>query len=433
MKTIFKIIFSSIFCLNVLLLQAQQPLTLSLDSAVKFAIDHNKTLVGSKYSVDKSTQKIKEAIAVGLPQISASVDYTNYLGAEASLQLNPLAPPVTIEFNPTSNFKATASQLIFNGAYYVGVQLSKLAKTLSEQSYQNDEQSVKELTMQAYYTILVSERLLNLVKENVVNSKLIYEKTNNLVKAGTVEEIEAKKLSVMVTTAENALKSTERQVELGYNLLRLQLGIESDTVIKLTSNLDDMIQKNIALTAGTEKFNVENNLSYKLLDMQSKIAEKNIDLKKANYLPTLSAYYSYTEKIKQSHFDMTPNNVLGLTLSVPIFSSGQKCSQLSQAKIDYRISANTKDLLKQQLTLQEKQLNYNYSNLLEQYLNQKSSVDVAKEVLEKMNLKYDQGLVSSLELTSANSSYLTSETSYTSILLQLLNADLALKKINNKL
>ena len=313
------------------------------------------------------------------------------------------------------------------------MQLSKLAKTLSEQSYQNDEQSVKELTMQAYYTILVSERLLNLVKENVVNSKLIYEKTNNLVKAGTVEEIEAKKLSVMVTTAENALKSTERQVELGYNLLRLQLGIESDTVIKLTSNLDDMIQKNIALTAGTEKFNVENNLSYKLLDMQSKIAEKNIDLKKANYLPTLSAYYSYTEKIKQSHFDMTPNNVLGLTLSVPIFSSGQKCSQLSQAKIDYRISANTKDLLKQQLTLQEKQLNYNYSNLLEQYLNQKSSVDVAKEVLEKMNLKYDQGLVSSLELTSANSSYLTSETSYTSILLQLLNADLALKKINNKL
>ncbi|MDD5571771.1 MAG: TolC family protein [Bacteroidales bacterium] len=176
-----------------------------------------------------------------------------------------------------------------------------------------------------------------------------------------------------------------------------------------------------------------NNTDYQLLELQCKIADKTIDLKKASYLPYLSGYYSYTEKLKKPLFDMTPKNALGLTLTLPIFSSGTKASQLSQAKINYEIAETTKDMYEQKLTLQAKQYEFTYNNLLEQYLNQKNSVVVAKEVFEKINLKYEQGLVSSLELTSANSSYLTSETTYTSTVLQLLNAELALRKINNKL
>ena len=51
----------------------------------------------------------------------------------------------------------------------------------------------------------------------------------------------------------------------------------------------------------------------------------------------------------------------------------------------------------------------------------------------KMKLKFDQGVISSLELTSANNDYLSAESSYTSIMLQLLNAELSLRKINSKL
>ncbi len=433
MKKIFKTVLSGIFCISVLSLQAQKPLLLSLDSAISYAIKHNKTLINSQFAIDNSAQKIKETIALGLPQINASIDYSNYLGAEASLQLNPMAPPVTIEFNPTSNFKASASQLIFNGSYCVGVQLAKIAKTLTEQSYQKDELNVKEQTIQSYYVILVSERILKLIKENKANAQLIYEKTSNLAKAGVIELIEVKKLSIMVSTADNAMKSAERQVELGYNLLRLQLGLESDAIIKLSSDLDEIFKQNINPSLSMETFNIQNNLDFKLVSLQGKIAEKNIDLKKTNYLPTLVSFYSYTEKLKKPLFDMTPKNIVGLTLSVPIFSSGQRMSQLNQAKIAYKISENSKDLLAQQLKLQETQLKYNYNNLLEQYLNQKANVEITKEVLDKMNLKYQQGIVSSLELTSANSAYLTAESNYNSTVLQLLNAELALRKINSKL
>jgi len=433
MKYIFKIVFSSMFCLSVLALQAQEPLVLSLDSAINYSIYHNKTLLNSKFAVDKSTQKIKEIISQGLPQINASIDYSNFLGAEASLQLNPMAPPVIIEINPTSNFKASVSQLVFNGSYYVGIQLSKLAKTITEQIYQKDELNVKEQVVQAYYMVLASERILNIIKENKTNAQLIYEKTMNLANAGIIEQTEAKKLSIMVTSVDNALKATERQVELGYNILRLQLGLESAQVIILSSNLDVLAQQYIIQPISVDSFNLQNNLDFKLISMQGEIAKKQFALKKTSYLPSLFAFYSYTEKLKKPLFDMTPKNILGFTLSIPIFSSGQRLSQLNQAKIDFNINENTKELLTQQLALQERQLRYNYNNLFEQFLNQKANIEIAKEVLDKMNLKYRQGIVSNLELTSANNDYLTAESNYTSIMLQLLNVELSLRKINNKL
>jgi len=433
MKTIFKVIFSTVFCLNVISLQAQKPLVLTLDSAISYAIDHNKTLVNSKYEVDKSTQKIRETIALGLPQINASLDYNNFLGAEASLQISPSAPPAVIEFNPTSNFKASVSQLIFNGNYFVGIQLSKLAKAITEQSYQKDELNVKEQTIQAYCIVLASERISNIIKANQANAQLIYEKTRNLANAGIIEQTDAKKLSVMVASVGNALKSSEREVEMGYNLLRLQLGLTSDQAVKLSSTLEDIAKQYIIYAPLTDTFNIQNNIDYKLVSMQGEIAKKNINLKKTNYLPSLVAFYSRTEKLIEPLFDISPKNVLGFTLSVPIFSGGQRFAQLNQAKIDYSINKNTKALLTEQLTLQERQIRYNYNTLLEQYVTQKENVEIAKEVLDKMNLKYQQRIVSSLELTSANNDYLTAETTFTSIILQLLNAETTLRKINSKL
>jgi len=83
--------------------------------------------------------------------------------------------------------------------------------------------------------------------------------------------------------------------------------------------------------------------------------------------------------------------------------------------------------------MQEKQLMFNYKNLLAQFKNQQSNVEIAKEVLEKMKLKYQQGTVSILDLTSANNDYLNAESDYTNVMIKLLNAELALRKINSNL
>ncbi|MDO9256897.1 MAG: TolC family protein [Bacteroidales bacterium] len=408
-------------------------MTLSLDKAIEYALQNNKVIQNARFSSQAAKEKIRETTAAGLPQISASADYNNFLGAEAELRLSESAPPAIIEFNPTSNFKFNVSQLVFSGSYYVGLQLSKLASQMSEMSSQKTELDVKEQVTRAYYLILISEQTLKIIESNRDNSILILEKTKNLANAGIIEKTEVSKLSVMVTSVENAQKAAERQLEMAYNMLRFQLGVNAGENIKLITSLDEISQQSKFETAMVSPFNIEHNTDFNLVFIQEKMRKSQVSLEQASYLPTLGAYYSYTEKLLKPKFDMMPKNVVGLNLSIPIFSSGLRHSKLSQAKINLTIAENTKELVNKQLTIQEKQLRFNLNNLLEQYQNQKINIETAKEVLEKMNLKFQQGIVSSLELTSANNSYLSAESGYITTLFQLLDAELALRKLNGNL
>ena len=150
--------------------QIEDIMIFSLDSAVSYSIEHNKQLVNSKYAIEKSGMQVKEAISAGLPQIQASLDYQNFLGASAIINFGPI--PAKIPFNPTSNFQTTVSQLLFNGNYFVGIQLSKLAKEITEQVYEKDELNVKEQTIRAYYMVLVSEQVLKTMQSNRKISKI---------------------------------------------------------------------------------------------------------------------------------------------------------------------------------------------------------------------------------------------------------------------
>jgi outer membrane protein TolC len=220
---------------------------------------------------------------------------------------------------------------------------------------------------------------------------------------------------------------------MAFNMLRFQLGVNAGINIKLITSLDDISRQDKFENVLTDTFNIVNNTDFNLVMMQEKMRKSQISLERASYLPTLAGYYSYTGKILKPKFDMTPKNVIGLNLSVPIFSSGLRHSKVSQAKINLNIAENTKELVNKQLTIQEKQLRFNLNNLLDQYQNQKINIETAKEVLDKMNLKFQQGIVSSLELTSANNNYLSAETTFITTLFQLLDAELALRKINGNL
>ena len=133
-------------------------------------LQNNKVIQNARFSSQVAKEKIKETTAAGLPQISASADYNNFLGAQAELRLSESAPPAIIEFNPTSNFKFNVSQLVFSGSYYVGLQLSKLASQMAEISSLKTELDVKEQVTRAYYLILISEETLKIIEANRDNS-----------------------------------------------------------------------------------------------------------------------------------------------------------------------------------------------------------------------------------------------------------------------
>ena len=75
--------------------------------------------------------------------------------------------------------------------------------------------------------------------------------TKSMYSVGMAESTDVDQMVSNVTTVQNSRSSLERTIELNYNLLRFQLGVESSTRITLTENLEDI----------TSKINIESLLS----------------------------------------------------------------------------------------------------------------------------------------------------------------------------
>lgn len=413
------------------MLRAQSTLNeggrLSLEEAVEFATKYNKELQASQLDIELRNKMVTEAVSQGLPQVDASLDYSTNFKYKMNFSGN------SITMKDQSNVGVSVSQLLFSGQWILGIKTSKIAKRIAAQQVDVTEQDIRETVYNSYFTVLVSERLMAIVKQNLDNMSAIQMHTENRFKAGTAEITDVDQIRVTVGQLKNSLLAMQRTVDVNYNLLRLQLGLQAGTPIVLTDSLESFLQEDVFLQLANRKFDINDNLQYELMLTQVELQEKMVGLKKWAYAPTISANYSFRHKILKPELDMSPKNTAGITMSIPLFSGLQRKAQLDQEKITLEQTMLNKSLLEDQLNLQEEQYKFALRNALEDYNLQKENIRVARKVLENYERKYNVGAVSSLDLTQANNNYLTAESNYTSACLTLLQAQTQLEKLYSDL
>jgi outer membrane protein len=412
--------------------QAQDKLVLDVSAAREHALLYNRNIKNSGLAIDQSQERLREAISAGLPQVNASADYSNAMGAQISIQFDENMPPTQIPIRPTSNFNLQVGQLIFNGNYIVGIQLAKLGRILSEKNLKKTEQDVVSQVTESYFLTLLSEESLKILRNNAENLKDIFRKTEPLVKVGMMEKLELDQLSVQVNSLSNAVRSAERQYEMAKNMLRIQMGVTAETELELTDNLVDIIEQEIGPDSELN-FDMALNADYQLLEVQEELTEKQVDLEKAAYLPTVTGFYNYTYKLLKPAFDMSPPHIVGLQMNIPVFSSGERRSRVRQAKIDLETTKNNKALMEEQLDIQFRQLQFNLKNAWENYETQKRNVEVSRDVYLNLRRKFEQGMISGLELTTADSNYLQAESEYLTSLLEVLRSRNSLETITGSI
>jgi outer membrane protein len=417
-------------------------LSLSLKMAQEYAMVHNRMVMTARSDVEASRAALWEIISSALPQVSASGSFTDNLKLMTTLLPGEFFGqpgekiPVTFGTQFNSSASVQASMLIFNAPLYIGIETTKLAQKLSEQNLQKSELDTRESVSSAYYLILVSEKSLELLDSNIVNLTETLNSTRAMYATGMAEATDVDQMVSNLTMVENSRSSLERSIELNYNILRFQLGVSPGTVINLTETLENLADEIDIAALVSQEFDHTQNIDYKLVEAQEMMSLLNLRSMKASVLPTLSGFYNYGTNgmgDKVSELRWFQNSMAGLQLSVPIFASGQRYSGIRKAQINLEKARTTKDMVADQLLLQEKQLRYNLVNANLQYKSQKDNVEVSKRVYTSMENKYRQGMASSLELTQANGQYLQAETNYVSALLNLLQTKVALDKLLNNL
>lgn len=413
-------------------MQAADARRFSLTDARAWALEHNRNMKAAGYALTKSEMVLREAIANGLPQVNANADYSNALGAKIVIRFNENMPPSEIDIKPTSNLFFNVNQLIFSGNYIVGIQLARLSKELTELSRERTELDVISAVTDAYYMAQLTMESRNILEQNVRNLEALYEKTLAMAKVGMIESLNAEQLEVQLSNLRSSLASLERQHTMAENLLRLQLGLDPETPIELTDKLETLMQAQQPVLPDV-KLRLDKQIDFKMMLQQEKLTQKRVDLQRAAALPTLAGFYRYTYKILKPDFDMTPKNIVGLQLQIPIFSSGVRYYKTREARIDLLTIENTKEQLSDQLRIQEKQLTFNLNSALEQYENQRKSIDVSRRVYQSLKNKYENGMISGLDLINADNNYLRAESDHLNAMMQVLSARLQLDKLYGNL
>jgi outer membrane protein len=441
----------------------EQPYMLTLVQAREYAVQHNKSLLNARDQVTSSKKKVMETVAQGLPQVAGSLDYMTYFNYKMYLdfgssggsggfeqlftdpdidagdqkiltalgQMFGTSEPIIMSDQLSG--KIQFSQLIFSGQYIAGIQTAKIARKLADQSLVKSELDVKENVTNSYFVILTTEQTLQILSRNLENLAAIIQHSDNLYKAGVLEETDVLELKITVNELKNTQKTLERMNQLNYNMLKFQLGIAPETNVVLADSLDLFIRCINPQAALSDSFDINTNITYQLMESQVALTRKQVDIQNWAYAPTVAGFYSYTEKFITTGFDLTPNHLAGISVSVPIFSSGMRNSQVAQAKINLDIARRDREMIKDQLETQNRQLAFNYENALENYYTQKENVSVAGQVYTNKQNKYKQGLLSSSDLSLANSDYLKAEGNYITAVMTLLQAQTSLDKLYNRL
>jgi len=419
----------------------------TLKEAITYGISNSPEMKNADLDLEIAEKKVWETTAMGLPQISASADFKNFIDIPTTVvpanMFNPMAPEGEMsglkfgtEYNLTGSLQV--SQLIFSGNYLVGLQASRTYTSISQQFKEKQEISVKESITSAYYTVMVLKANSAVLDSTILTVEELYAHAKILVEEKVTEPNSADQLELTTLQVKNAISQIKQQIVVAKNLLKFNMGYDMASEIELTESLDAFTEGTISEVNAS--INTEENIDHKILATQLKLNELDLKNKKANYLPTLAGFFSHQRAAQRNEFNFFdgneswyPTTLWGLQLDIPIFSSGQKASQVSQAKLEVMKSQNTIQQLDEGLKLQIAQASAEYQTALESFELKNKSAEVAQKILNNTIIKYKEGVVSSMDLTQAQNQFLQTQTELVNANFNLLNTKLKIDKLQNKL
>ncbi len=438
-------IFLILFSFSLLTLKAQQtePYQFSLQQAIEYALKHQSAVLNADIDVQIAKNKVNETTGMGLPQVSTNFSFQDFVKVPTSLIPGeffgePAGTFIPVQFGVKyqSTLGLEASQLLFDGSYLVGLQASKTYKELSIRNSKRTKIETAVAVTKAYYSVLVSNEQLNLLDANLLRLKKSLNDTEAYFKNGFVEKIDLDRLKVLSNNLETERQNVIRLLDLNTKLLKFQMGMPIEIGLKLTDGIADIQIDTEVLLPDSNAYS--NRVEYSLLQTQKKLNELNLKRYKSEFLPSIVAFGSTSSIYQNNDFSQLydkrfPTTVVGLRLSLPIISGGQRIFKIKSAALEVKKSANDLSNAKNGINLEIAHAKTSYQNGYQSLENQKRNMELSKEVLRVAKIKYEQGVGSSLEVTSAETALKESQNNYINALYDLLinkvNLDRALGKI----
>ena len=423
---------------------------LSISDAQAFALKNNRAIKSAKIDVSSMDKQIWASIATGLPQFNFDANYQHQfvipeLNLGPYLDVNSLpdgvvnksdllnayknSPSYALGVRNNTVFNFTISQLIFSGEYIVGLQASKVVKQVTEKALVKIENQTEETVATTYYLVLVLDENARVLRESLKSTDQTYSDLVKMNQEGFNEETDVDQMKIGRSNILTLITSIDAQKELSMKLLKYQLGIGFDQPVLLTDSLPGIIAQGNIKYLSSPEFDVKNSIDYKMISDQEKVSSLLLKRQQAKQIPTISGFYRHQEQSNMPAFNFAVKDIIGVTLSLPIITSGLRNANIGMAKYDLMKTRLNKENIEQGLILEFETARSSYQTAFSNFTTNKESMLLSKKVYDKTVIKYKEGVSTSFELTQNQAQYLTAESNYYNSVLSLLNDQAKLDRI----
>ncbi len=435
-----KVLTLSFFLLSVMIMQAQDSNnSFTLKQAVDYALTNQQNVKNALLDEKIAQRKVDELIGVGTPQITGSADFNKFIELPTSFIPGEFFGGKSGEYlgvkfgQPyTSSAGISASQLLFDGSYMVGLQATRTYRELSKKATAQTKTETAVNVSKAYYGALVSDARLEIIQANIDRVTKLYSDTKALNQNGLVEKIDVDRIELSLNNLKVEKEKITRFKDLSYALLKFQMGFDPHQLINLADKLDESVLQNVVMT---DSVDANKRPEFALATIQRKLQELDLKRYKSTYYPSLIAFGSASYNASRNEFNFFdtqykwyPTVVAGLKLSIPIWDGLQKQAKISQASLALEKVNNSISLLKNSFALEYESAKSNYENSLSSLKTVKKNQELAAEISRVSKIKYDNGVGSSLELVDAESSVKEADANYFNTLYDAIISIIELQK-----
>lgn len=418
-------------------LQAQEVLKLSLEKALEIAQNESPTIKVADKEIQKKEYAKKETVAGLFPNINASGGYTYTIKKQVFAMMGQ-----SIKVGQANNWNAGISLAlpIFAPTLYKSIDLKAKDVELALESARSSKQDLVNQVTKAYYQLLLTQDSYEVLKKSYAHAEENYEVVSNKFKQGVVSEYDKIRAEVQVRNLKPSVVSAENAVNLTKLQLKVLIGLDAYQNIEVVGNLTDYENAMYADVLNVDTAMLDNNTQLKQMKLQGEMLDKQLEINKSAYLPTVSlssqvSYVSMNEDFRFKDYKWNPYSTVGISFTVPIYQGGARSYKTKQTQLQIeQLNLNTLNL-RRNLDVQVKNYMNNIQKSIEQVGSNKEGVKQAEKGYSIAQKRYEVGKGTILELNDSELALTQSKLAYNQSIFDYLSAKADLEKVlgTNKL
>ena len=422
------------------------PESLSLNEAIEFGLSNNRSIINADREILKAKKERWKTIAIGLPQVSSQINYQNFLEMPISLVPSEFFggeagtfEELTFGTEQIMVGSVKMEQLLFDGSYLVGLEASRVYLKISENLFEKTNLEVKKLIVNTYTNVLIAKLNISFLEKNKIALEANLKEITELFKTGFEEQETVEQTQLSLSQINNQLKYAENLMKITQEMVKFIIGYPAEKKLILESELEDIFNENIFFDSTPSINQIDNNIDIRIADNNVKSEALQFKYEKSKSLPKLSGFINQTYTGNSNDFTFTDSqqkwygsSIVGLNLTIPLFSSFGRSAISQKAKISLDQAITQLTETQERIKIEVNAAYNDYQLSIDNYFTEKENLRLAESIEKKNQNKFFEGVIQSFELRMAQMQLYSAQNNYVTAIQSVINKKTVLETLLNK-